>query len=84
MNFRRLKLVIALIVVFAAVPAFAGTDCRKCRPADDPSMLPYCAYPDSGQWGTEDCKRECYGTVPNRTCYCTSEGWGCLYQVVEG
>lgn len=85
MNFRRLQLMIALIVVFAAVPALAGTDCKRCTAEDfgDTSYM-VCDYPPSGQWGNEGCRIECYGSGSNRVCFCNSSGWGCLYEVVQG
>lgn len=85
MKLKHLKLVLALVIVFAAVPAFAGTDCKKCAQSDAGTVMGQgCVSPESGQWGTEACGQECYGSGPDRWCFCTNGGFGCLYEVVQG
>jgi hypothetical protein len=86
MRSTRLRLVLAVVVVLVAVPAFAGIECKKCAAIDNGggSIIMGCALPESGQWGTEGCDVECYGSGSNRTCFCSPGSWGCLYEVVQG
>ncbi len=67
-----------------------GGSCKVCAGAYDPNTqqsIVNCAEPPSGSWGTDDCWIGCTATTTTSqsgSCYCNSDGNGCLYIVVTG